>query len=74
MGSVNVNLLKAKLVERGINMTTLAEMIGLDRATLYRKLKDDGAGLLIREANAIVSALKLTVQEAMEIFFARHVA
>lgn len=74
MGGVNVNLLKAKLVERGINMSTLAEMIGMDRATLYRKLKDDGAGLLIKDANAIVSALKLTVQDAMEIFFTRGVA
>jgi DNA-binding phage protein len=74
MGGVNVNLLKAKLVERGLNLTKLAEMIGIDRATLYRKLKDNGAGLLIGEANAIVRALNLTAKEATEIFFTQCVA
>ena len=74
MGGVNVNLLKAKLVERGLNFTNLAEMIGIDRTTLYRKLKDNGAGLLIGEVNSIVRALKLTVTEATEIFFTQSVA
>ncbi len=35
---VNVNKLKGKIVERGLNVENLAERIGLDRATLYRKL------------------------------------
>ena len=74
MGGVNVNLLKAKLVERGLNLTNLAEMIGIDRATMYRKLKNNGAGLLIGEVNEIVKALKLTVKEATEIFFTQCVA
>lgn len=74
MGSVNVNLLKAKLVERGINVSGLAKMIGLDKATLYRKLQNGGAGLLVREAKAIVQALQLSAQEATEIFFAHAVA
>lgn len=74
MGGVNVNLLKAKLVERGLNITSLAKMIAIDKATLYRKLQNNGAGLLVKEANDIVQALNLTVQEAMEIFFAQRVA
>ena len=74
MGGVNVNLLKAKLVERGLNLTNLAEMIGIDRATMYRKLKDNGAGLLIGEVNSIVKVLNLTVKEASEIFFTQCVA
>lgn len=74
MGGVNVNLLKAKLVERGLNISGLAKMIGLDKATLYRKLQNGGAGLLVKEANAIVVALELSAQEATEIFFARNVA
>ncbi len=74
MGGVNVNLLKAKLVERGLNISSLAKMIGLDKATLYRKLQNGGSGLLVKEANAIVVVLELSVQEAIEIFFARNVA
>ena len=74
MGSVNVNLLKAKLVERGLNIADLAKMIAVDKATLYRKLQNNGAGISVKEANDIVKALKLTLQEAMGIFFAQHVA
>lgn len=74
MGGVKVNLLKARLVERDMNLSDLAEMIGIDRSTLYRKLQNNGAGLLIGEVNAIVSVLKLTVQEAVDIFFTQQVA
>lgn len=74
MGGVKVNLLKARLVERDMNLSDLAEMIGIDRSTLYRKLQNNGAGLLIGEVNAIVSGLKLTVQEAVDIFFTQQVA
>ena len=72
MGGVKVNLLKARLVERDMNLSDLAEMIGIDRSTLYRKLQNNGAGLLIGEVNAIVSVLKLTVQEAVDIFFTQR--
>lgn len=74
MGCIKVNLLKAKLVERELSVTNLAEMIGLDRATLYRKLQDGGYGITVGEANKIVSALNLSLTEAMEIFFAGNVA
>ena len=73
MNGINVNMLKAKLVERGLNLSQLAEMIGIDRATIYRKLKDGGTGLLISEVNAIVAALNLTVAEAVAIFFTQAV-
>ncbi len=74
MNGINVNLLKAKLVERGMNVSQLAEMIGIDRATIYRKLKDGGSGLLISEVNAIIMALNLTIAEAVAIFFTDQVA
>ena len=74
MNGINVNLLKAKLVERGMNVSQLAEMIGIDRATIHRKLKDGGSGLLISEVNAIIVALNLTIAEAVAIFFTDQVA
>lgn len=74
MENVNVNRLKGKIVERGMSVAALAEKIGIDRATLYRKLENDGAGLLVRDANNIASVLGLTYDEAMSIFFARYVA
>lgn len=74
MKNVNVNKLKAKLVERGISVSELAEMIGINKSTLYRKLNANGDSLLVSEANAIVKVLHLTPGEAMAIFFSQVVA
>lgn len=74
MNGINVNLLKAKLVERGLNVEQLAEMIDIDRSTLYRKLKSGGDGLTVSEANAIIRALSLSLQDAVSIFFTTEVA
>lgn len=74
MTNVNVNKLKGKIVENGLTIATLAEKIGIDRATLYRKLSNNGETMLIRDANAIISVLGLSADEAMAIFFSQFVA
>lgn len=74
MLNVNVNKLKGKIVENGMTVSTLAEKIGIDRATLYRKLSNNGETMLVKDANAIVSALQLTADEALAIFFSQVVA
>ncbi len=74
MLNVNVYKLKGKIVEKGMTVTKLAEKIGIDRATLYRKLRNNGDTMLVKDANAIVSELKLTSDEAVAIFFSQLVA
>lgn len=54
---VNVNKLKAKMVELGTNVDELSEKIGMDRATFYRRLSADGQTFLIKEADAISKEL-----------------
>jgi predicted transcriptional regulator len=71
---VNVNKLKGKIVENGMSVTDLAEMINIDKATFYRKLNANGETFLIKEADAIAKALKLTGDEVNAIFFAQYVA
>jgi len=71
---VNVNKLKGKLVERGMSIADLAEKMGINVATLYRKLGNGGLGLSVKDANLIVDILSLSLQDAMEIFFAQKVA
>lgn len=71
---VNINKLKGKIVERGLNVEKLAERIGLDKSTLYRKINNDGETFSIREANLICKELKLSPQEATAIFFSQYVA
>lgn len=71
---MNVNKLKGKIVENEMNITTLAKRMGIDRATLYRKINRDGETFTIKEVNLIVKILNLTTEEAMEIFFKDFVA
>lgn len=66
---VNVLMLKGKVIERGYNLEKLAEKLGIDRSTLYRKLNNAGEDFTIKQANEIVSLLKLSPDEAVSIFF-----
>lgn len=69
---MNVNKLRGKIVERGLNVGELAERIGMDRATLYRKMKDQSFS--VREARLLSKELDLTSDEVMAIFFTNYVA
>lgn len=71
---VNVNKLKGKIVERGMSVEELANKIGVDKSTLYRKLNQSGETFTIREANLICEILELNGDEATAIFFSQYVA
>ena len=64
---MDVNKLKGKIVEKGLNVETLAENIGVDRSSLYRKL-NRFEKTTIGEARRIKSVLGLTNEEATDIF------
>ena len=68
---VNVNKLKGKIVECGINISDLAESIGIDKATLYRKINANGETITIREADMISKKLNLSREEVNDIFFSQ---
>ena len=64
---MDVNKLKGKIVEKGMNIETVAERIGVDRSSLYRKL-NNFEKITIGEAKKITIALDLTNEEASYIF------
>ena len=64
---MNANKLKGKIVENGLKVTELAVMLDIDRATLYRKLKNVDK-ITIGEASKMTEALGLSKEEAIEIF------
>lgn len=66
---MNVNKLKGKIVENGINIEILADRIGIDRSSMYRKL-NNAEKITIGEAMKIKEALSLDNKEAYEIFLA----
>lgn len=64
---MNIPKLKGKMVEKGMNVETLAAKIDMDRSTLYRKL-DAAEKFTIGEARKIKAVLGLTNEDATAIF------
>lgn len=71
---VNVNKLRGKIVENGLTIDEVADKMGINRATFYRKLNSGGKNFLIRDVDALVKILHLKSDEATAIFFAQYVA
>lgn len=65
---MNVNKLKAKLVENGLNVEAFARKLGLNPQTVYNKINNDG--FKMTEARKIGEILNLSSTELCEIFFA----
>ena len=64
---MNVNKLRGKIVENGMSVEGLARAIGIDRASMYRKL-NNAEKITIGEAVKIKNALSMDGQTAYEIF------
>lgn len=70
---MNVNKLKGKIVEQGITTAQLAKQIGINRATLYRKLANPDT-ISLKDIAAIIRILNLNANETTAIFFNDSVA
>lgn len=64
---MKLDLLKGKIVANGMNVEQLAKSIGINRASLYRKLNNTDK-ITIGEAMKMKEALSMTTEEATEIF------
>lgn len=67
---MNNGLLVDKILEKGIDLSKLARLLGIDKKTLYRKLSNYEP-ITIREAEILKDILDLTNLEALEIFLDR---
>lgn len=65
--NMKLDLLKGKIVANGMNVEKLAKDIGINRASLYRKL-NNADKITVGEAIKMKEALKMTDAEASEIF------
>ena len=71
---VDVDKLRKKIAENKLNIASIANRIGIDRATFYRNLSGKGMNFTIREADMIAKELGLDKDEAVCIFFGQIVA
>lgn len=68
---INVQKLKGRITEEGLSQGNVATLIGIDRSTFYRKMKDGGKTFDIEEVNKIVEVLSLNKDETISIFFSQ---
>lgn len=71
---VNIRKLKAKLVEKDISIIELANILGIDKSTVYRKLNKCGENFTVKDVEKIAKALSLTYDDINHIFFTNVVA
>lgn len=71
---VHVNKLRGKFIENGYKVSDVADKMGMDRATLYRRLRDGGDDFTVREVTKLSEILKLSGSEINNIFFNNKVA
>ncbi len=67
----NKKLFKSKLALKGVTMKMLADVLGIDESTLYRKVNNDGS-FTRQEMNKIIDFLEM--DEPMEVFFCSKLA
>ena len=69
----NPNLLKAKIIEKGMSIINVCTILGMCEATFYRKMARNG-DFSRTEIEKISEVLGLTVSERNNIFFALKLA
>lgn len=70
MYKIDINKLNGKIAEMATTKEAIADEIGINRSTFYRRLKN--GKLLIGDMHKICDALKLSTTEAIEIFLVRQ--
>lgn len=71
---VDVEKLKTMIEKSDQTVRSIAEKIGIDVSTLYRKLQKGGESFTIKEASQLTEVLSLDRAKAQEIFFGEKVA
>ena len=67
---MNANKLKGKIAEQGLTIAKVAELIGMHRSSLYRKINGHEK-MTVAEAIKLKNILGLTDLEALDVFLSR---
>ncbi len=60
--------LREKIVQMGTTQEAVADCIGVDRSTFYRKMKGQGLSFSVYEVQRIAGRLELSQMDVMEFF------
>ncbi|MDR1567505.1 MAG: helix-turn-helix domain-containing protein [Streptococcaceae bacterium] len=65
---INVSILRGKIVERNMTQEVVADEMGINRSTFYRKMKEYGKQFTVEEVQKLAKILSLTSDDVMKIF------
>jgi DNA-binding phage protein len=71
---INIEKLKETVIERNTTLEALAYEMGINRSTLYRKLRRGPAAISLLDAKTISKSLRLSPREADSIFGGGYVS
>jgi len=71
---VDMKLLRAVMKEKGYSTERLAEELGMNASTLYRKFNQDGATFTVAQVGEITRVLGIPRATAHAIFFNEQLA
>lgn len=66
---MNTQMLRGRIVEANTTQEAIADTIGMNRSTFYRKMKKQGNTFTVEEMNKIVKSIPLNKEDAISIFF-----
>ena len=66
---VNVQRLQGALKQRDISYEEAAMALGIDRATFYRRLSQNGMKFTVNEVEKLTRLLNLSAKDMQDIFF-----
>lgn len=66
--AINVQRLRGKIAEGSKTQENVADAVGMNRSTFYRKLKSGGDGFTVGEIHKMMKYIPLTKREAADIF------
>lgn len=69
---IDVAALKRTIASKNTTLDAVAGILGIDRSTLYRKLRGDARGITLKEAQKISDYLELDICETIRIFWKRN--
>lgn len=65
---VNVSMLRGKIVECNTTQEAVADAMGINRSTFYRKMKEKGRFFTVEQVQQMAKILSLSSDEVMKIF------
>jgi len=66
---LNTIKLSKVIKEKGLTVYALAERVGVNKSTFFRKLKKGGEKFMLWEIESITKHLELSKPEMLELFF-----